>query len=77
MLEFFKTEIQFHFYYTLALLVVGILIKSNSSKSLKWVGNLLIVGLSLFSSVRYIIVISNHCDLNEIPAFVGLTIVSG
>ena len=49
MLEVYKTGVQYQFYHTFALLVVGVIMHFGESKALKWSARLFIGGTVLFS----------------------------
>ncbi|HEY5590046.1 MAG TPA: DUF423 domain-containing protein [Paludibacter sp.] len=72
MLETYKTGIQYHFYHTFALLVVGILMHFNSSKALKWSAWLFMIGILLFSGSLYALAISGIKILGIITPFGGV-----
>jgi len=72
MLETYKTGIQYHFYHTFALLVVGILMNFNSSKALKWSAWLFMIGILLFSGSLYALAISGIKILGIITPFGGV-----
>jgi uncharacterized membrane protein YgdD (TMEM256/DUF423 family) len=71
MLEVYKTGVQYQFYHTFALLVVGILMYFNTSKALKWSGYLFVVGILLFSGSLYIMTITGIKALGFITPFGG------
>ena len=72
MLEVYKTGIQYQFYHTFALLVVGILMKFNSSKVLKWSSYFFIVGIILFSGSLYVMAITGIKLVGIITPFGGV-----
>lgn len=71
MLEVYKTGVQYQFYHTFALLVVGILMYFNTSKALKWSGYLFVVGILLFSGSLYVMTITGIKWLGIITPFGG------
>ena len=72
MLEVYKTGVQYHFYHTFALLVVGILMHFNSSKELEWSARLFVTGIVLFSCSLYALSISGIKILGVITPFGGV-----
>ena len=71
MLEVYKTGVQYQFYHTFALLVVGILMHFNTSKALQWSGYLFGVGILLFSGSLYVMTITGIKALGIITPFGG------
>ena len=72
MLEIYKTGVQYHFYHTFALLVVGILMHFTQTKALKWSAYLFMTGLVLFSGSLYVMAISGVRALGLITPFGGI-----
>ena len=77
MLEVFKTGVQYQFYHTFALLVVGILMYFSESKALKWSANLFITGIVLFSGSLYVLAISGIKVLGAITPLGGIAFIAG
>lgn len=77
MLEVFKTGVQYQFYHTFALLVVGILMQFGKSKALKWSGYLFITGIILFSGSLYLLTITGLKPLGIITPFGGVAFIAG
>ncbi len=77
MLEVFKTGVQYQFYHTFALLVVGILMSVNQSKALKWSANLFVTGIILFSGSLYVLAISGITVLGAITPLGGIAFIGG
>ena len=71
MLEIYKTGVQYHFYHTFALLVVGILMNFKYTKALKWSAYLFMAGIVLFSGSLYVMAISGVKALGLITPFGG------
>ena len=71
MLEVYKTGVQYHFYHTFALLVVGILMNFKYTKALKWSAYLFMAGIVLFSGSLYVMAISGVKALGLITPFGG------
>ena len=77
MMEVYKTGVQYHFYHTFAILAVGILMKNNVTKYLKWSGWLFVLGIILFSGSLYALAISNIKSIGIITPFGGLAFIAG
>jgi len=77
MLEVFKTGVQYQFYHTFALLVVGILMYFSESKALKWSANFFITGIVLFSGSLYVLAISGIKVLGAITPLGGIAFIAG
>jgi uncharacterized membrane protein YgdD (TMEM256/DUF423 family) len=77
MLEVFKTGVQYQFYHTFALFVVGILMQFGKSKALKWSGYLFISGIVLFSGSLYILAITGIKVLGAITPIGGVAFIAG
>jgi uncharacterized membrane protein YgdD (TMEM256/DUF423 family) len=73
MLEVYKTGVQYQFYHTFALLIVGILMNFSQSKALTWSAYLFITGIILFSGSLYLLAISGVKALGMITPFGGIT----
>jgi uncharacterized membrane protein YgdD (TMEM256/DUF423 family) len=77
MLEVFKTGVQYQFYHTFALFVVGIFMQFGNSKTLKWSGYLFIAGIVLFSGSLYLLTITGIKPLGIITPFGGIAFIAG
>ncbi|MEL7020739.1 MAG: DUF423 domain-containing protein, partial [Bacteroidota bacterium] len=51
----YETGVEYHFYHTLALLVIGWMYKTRPSSMLKWAANCMLVGILLFSGSLYLL----------------------
>ena len=76
MLEVYKTGIQYQFYHTFALLVVGILMNIKPTKTLKWSGYLFMAGIIVFSGFLYLLAITGIKTLGMIVPIGGLALVA-
>lgn len=77
MLEIFKTGVQYQFYHTFALLVVGILQHLSESPQLKWASRLFVVGIMIFSGSLYLLSISGIKVLGAITPIGGVAFIAG
>ncbi len=73
MLEVYKTGVQYQFYHTFALLVIGTLMNFNQSKALKWSAYLFMTGIILFSGSLYVLAISGVKAFGIITPFGGVS----
>ena len=68
----FETAVRYHFYHTIALLVVSVLLQNNSSKHLHRAAILFSIGILIFSGSLYILALSNFTFLGAITPLGGL-----
>lgn len=73
----FHTGVEYQFYHSLALLIVGLLWGANPSKSLKWAGNLFIGGIIFFSGSLYILTLMKATGEVGIRSFGLITPIGG
>lgn len=78
LMAIFQTGVQYHFYHTLALLLVGILMLQFPQISLlKWSGWLFIVGIVIFSGSLYALAITDIKWLGAITPIGGVAFIAG
>jgi uncharacterized membrane protein YgdD (TMEM256/DUF423 family) len=77
MLAIYKTGVEYQFYHSLGLLVVGSIGFHIESKWLSWSGILLIAGIVIFSGSLYALSISGIKILGAITPVGGLSFVAG
>ena len=77
MLEVYKTGVQYQFYHTFALLIVGVLMNIKPTKLLKWSGYLFIGGILIFSGFLYLLAITGIKPLGMIVPIGGVMFVAG
>lgn len=75
--ETFDTAVQYHFYHTIALLIVSVFFQNKMSSYLKWSAYLFIVGIVVFSGSLYVLSITNITILGAITPFGGLSFIGG
>ena len=74
----FQTGVQYHFYHTLALLMVGMLMIAYPQVSLlKWSGCLFVAGLLIFSGSLYILALTGVKWLGAITPIGGVAFMAG
>lgn len=76
-LDTFETAVKYQFYHTLALILVGFLMKTNTSKYLAWAANFFILGVLIFSGSLYVLSITNYTVLGAITPIGGLFFIFG
>jgi uncharacterized membrane protein YgdD (TMEM256/DUF423 family) len=74
--ETFETAVQYHFYHTIALLIVAVLLQNKASKFLNWAAILFSLGILLFSGSLYILALSNFTFLGAITPLGGLCFIA-
>ena len=72
-----RTAVDYHFYHSLALLAVGILLAHwPHSSALRWSGALFSVGIGLFSGSLYLLVLTDTRWLGAVTPLGGLTFIA-
>lgn len=77
MLGVYKTAVEYQFYHSLGLLLVGVIGYHLPSKWLRWSAMLLIAGIVLFCGSLYVLSITGIKTLGIITPFGGLSFVAG
>lgn len=77
MLAVYKTGVEYQFYHSLGLLLIGLIGFQIDSKWLRWSGILLVAGIILFSGSLYALSISGIKVLGAITPIGGLSFVAG
>ena len=77
MLAVYKTGIEYQFYHSIGLLLIGMIGFHVKSKWLNWSGILLLVGIILFSGSLYVLSITGVKALGAITPIGGLSFVAG
>lgn len=76
MFEIFETGVQYHFYHSLGLLIIGLLaLHLPDSSYLKWAGWLMLAGIVIFSGTLYILSISGITWLGAITPIGGTAFI--
>jgi uncharacterized membrane protein YgdD (TMEM256/DUF423 family) len=76
-LEVYQTAVQYHFYHTLALLAVGILMGQFASKKLKYAAIFFLTGIVFFSGSLYTLCLTNISVLGAVTPVGGLLFILG
>lgn len=75
-IETFDTAVKYHFYHTLALLAVGIILLFQEQKFLIWSGHLFTAGIIIFSGSLYLLCFLNQPKLGAITPIGGLALIA-
>lgn len=73
----FETAVQYHMFHTLALLVIGVLLKEKTHQLLKFVGYSFFAGIMIFSGSLYTLSITNITILGAITPIGGIAFILG
>jgi len=76
-LETYKTAVNYQFYHTLALLLVGVLMMSNPSNYLIWSAKMFVFGILLFSGSLYLLSLTNYTFIGVVTPIGGLFFIFG
>jgi uncharacterized membrane protein YgdD (TMEM256/DUF423 family) len=77
MLQTYKTGVEYHFYHSLGLLLIGVLSVSLQSNLLNWSAIFLFAGIVLFSGSLYILAMTGIKWLGAITPLGGLSFILG
>lgn len=74
----FETAVQYHFYHTLAILLVGVVMGTvQSNNLLKYSAHSFLAGIIIFSGSLYVLSVTNLTWLGAITPFGGLAFILG
>lgn len=76
-LDTYKTAVNYQFYHTLALLLVGILMMTNPSKYLIRSANMFVLGILLFSGSLFLLSLTNYTLIGVVTPIGGLFFIFG
>jgi len=78
MLAVYQTGVQYHFYHTLALLAVAVLMLSGAQQNLlRWSGALFVLGIVIFSGSLYLLSVTGTRWLGAITPLGGVAFLAG
>ena len=77
MMKVYQTGVQYHFYHSLGLLLVGVLAISRPSKWLNWSALFLAIGIFLFSGSLYVLAITEISMFGILTPFGGVCFIAG
>jgi len=76
-LDVFETAVNYQFYHSLALLLVGILMRSDKNKFLSQSALLFAFGILIFSGSLYVLSVTNYTVLGAITPVGGVLFILG
>jgi len=77
LMQVYQTGVQYHFYHTLGLLLIGVVaMQLGGSSLLKWSGWSMVAGMVLFSGSLYLLAITGVRGLGAITPIGGLLFVA-
>ena len=77
MLQRFHTGVEYQFYHTFALFVVGLLFQHNPQRYLQYAGYAFIAGIVLFSGSLYLYVLSGVTAIAMVTPIGGIAFIIG
>ena len=77
MLANYMTGVEYHFYHTLALLIVGVIALHNPTRSLAASGWAFTIGILIFSGSLYVLAMTGITKLGAITPIGGLAFIVG
>lgn len=77
MLQTWKTGVEYHFYHSLGLLIIGVLSVLMPSNLLNWSAAFLYAGIILFSGSLYILALTGIRWLGAITPLGGISFIAG
>lgn len=76
-LETFNTAVKYHFFHTLAMILVALLMDKYASKLLEYSAISMLAGIVLFSGSLYILALSGVTKWGAVAPFGGLAFIVG
>lgn len=76
-LDTYELAVRYHFYHTLALLAIGLLMDRYNPKTLSWSALVMVIGMFLFSGSLYILALVNTTSVALITPLGGLFLIGG
>lgn len=76
-LETFETAVKYQFYHTLAILLVGLLLRNAESKWMVWAGYSFLAGIVIFSGSLYILSTTGITKWGAVTPVGGLAFILG
>lgn len=77
MLTIYHTGVEYQFYHSLGLLLVGLIGYQVKSNLIGWAGILLLIGIVLFSGSLYVLTLTGIKSLGAITPIGGLSFIAG
>jgi len=76
-LQVYETAVRHHFYHSLGLLGIGLVLRTVDSGSLRWAALLIVIGIGLFSGSLYALTLGAPRALGVLTPFGGLALIAG
>jgi uncharacterized membrane protein YgdD (TMEM256/DUF423 family) len=76
-LDTYELAVRYHFYHTLALLAIGLLMDRYNPKTLSWSALLMLIGIFLFSGSLFVLALVNTTSVALITPLGGLFLIGG
>lgn len=74
----YQTAVQYHFYHSLALLAVGmLLLQYPNASAFQWSGRLMFAGIIIFSGSLYVMALTGIKWMGAITPLGGLALIAG
>ena len=77
LLQIYKTGVEYHFYHSLGLLLIGILSLHMPSTLLNWSALLIGIGIVVFSGSLYLLAVSGVRWIGAVTPIGGLSFIAG
>lgn len=76
-LDTFELASRYHYYHTLALLIIGLVMAKTESQFIGLSATLIVIGMIIFSGSLYILSLTNQTWLGMITPLGGLCLIGG
>jgi uncharacterized membrane protein YgdD (TMEM256/DUF423 family) len=76
-LQVYETAVRYHFFHSLGLLAIGVLLRSADGELLRWSATLVLVGIILFSGSLYLLTFGAPKFLGIVTPLGGLALIAG
>lgn len=76
-LDTYELAVRYHFYHTLALLAIGLLMERINPKTLSWSALCMLIGMFLFSGSLFVLALLNTTSVALITPLGGLFLIGG
>lgn len=76
-LDTYELAVRYHFYHTLALLAIGLLMDRYNPKTLSWSALLMLIGIFLFSGSLFVLALVNTTSVALVTPLGGLFLIGG
>ncbi|WP_342771462.1 DUF423 domain-containing protein [Paenibacillus sambharensis] len=77
MLAVYETGVRYHMYHALGMILAGILLSREENRKLRLGGQLMHIGIFLFSGSLYVLVLSDNTKLGMITPLGGVLFIAG